>query len=223
MREKIDLINNKNILRLLSVGLALLPVSALAGSLTVKVIDQNEKPVSNAVVKLTPQNHNPVLNPQDSVIDQINKEYVPRVILVIKGSDVSFPNKDNIKHHVYSFSKSKQFELPLYKGTPAEPVNFEQDGVVTLGCNIHDWMRGYIFVSDSPYAAISDQQGKLLIKNLPSDTYTMEVWHPQSTVTVSKQGFSVSEVSSLQHTENITLKPEIKIRRNKSKKRRRYR
>ena len=122
-----------------------------------------------------------------------------------------------------SFSKTKQFELPLYKGTPADPVSFDKAGVVTLGCNIHDWMRGYIFVSESPYASISDGRGKVKLNDLPSDTYILEVWHPQSKVSVSKQKLLISEVANLQHVESIVLKPEIKIRRNKSKKRRRYR
>jgi len=216
------LIKNKTI-QIIGLFCILLPCVSWAGSLNVKVFDQNEKPVPNAVVKLVPQNHQPKLQPESSFIDQIDKEYVPRIVLVIKGSDVSFPNKDNIKHHVYSFSKAKHFELPLYKGTPAKPVNFDREGVVVLGCNIHDWIRGYIYVSDSPYTALTNKQGEIQFEDLPSDSYSMEVWHPQSKEVLSEKKFSVSDLSDLQHLESISLKPLIKIRRNKSKKRSRYR
>ena len=84
------------------------------------------------------------------VVDQIDKEFVPYVKPVRTGSFVQFPNKDHIRHHVYSFSAPSKFELPLYMGTPAQPVLFDKPGVVKLGCNIHDWMIGYVYVTDSP-------------------------------------------------------------------------
>ena len=87
------------------------------------------------------------------IVDQINLEFVPHVKPVVVGSPVYFPNKDDVRHHVYSFSPAKRFELPLYSGTPAAPVVFDRPGIVAIGCNIHDWMLGYIYVAETPYLA----------------------------------------------------------------------
>jgi hypothetical protein len=91
---------------------------------------------------------------------------------------VDFPNSDSIKHHVYSFSKAKTFELQLYKELNAEPLLFSTQGSVELGCNIHDWMLGYIFVVDTPYVGKTDMQGNLTLE-LPDGEYQLDVWHPR--------------------------------------------
>jgi hypothetical protein len=92
---------------------------------------------------------------------------------------VSFPNRDDIRHQVYSFSPAKRFELRLYKGTPSEPVLFDKPGLVVLGCNIHDWMVGYIYVTDDPWFAVSDATGTLHLDALPAGRYQVTLWHPQ--------------------------------------------
>ena len=96
-----------------------------------------------------------------AVMDQVNKEFVPHVLPVAVGTEVSFPNHDQIHHHVYSFSRTKTFEIPLYKGEAAPPVRFDQVGAVKLGCNIHDWMSGVILVVPTPYFAMTDEQRRL--------------------------------------------------------------
>ena len=90
---------------------------------------------------------------RDAVVDQVDKEFTPKVNAILVGTSVIFPNHDNVRHQVYSFSPAKRFELPLYAGVPAQPVVFDTPGVVVLGCNIHDWMVGYVYVSESPYFA----------------------------------------------------------------------
>lgn len=112
------------------------------------------------------------------VIDQIDKEFVPLVMAVEVGSAVYFPNHDQLRHHVYSFSQTKKFEIPLYMGTPANPVVFDKPGVVVLGCNIHDWMSAYVFVSETRFYSITGADGKVKIDNLPSGEYDVYVWHP---------------------------------------------
>ncbi|WP_460890864.1 methylamine utilization protein, partial [Ramlibacter alkalitolerans] len=104
--------------------------------------------MASAVVTLTPLRRAAAVVPVDAVMDQVNSEFQPRVLVVTKGSRVRFPNSDTIRHQVYSFSAAKRFELPLYTGTPPEPVVFDRAGVVTLGCNIHDWMKGYVVILD---------------------------------------------------------------------------
>jgi plastocyanin len=114
-----------------------------------------------------------------AVMDQQNKEFVPHVLAVPLGTPVAFPNRDNIRHHVYSFSTAKRFELPLYIGTPATPVVFDKPGVVVLGCNIHDWMVGYVYVVATPYFAKTGPDGRAHVSELPPGGYEARVWHPR--------------------------------------------
>jgi hypothetical protein len=100
------------------------------------------------------------------------------VTAVQVGTAVIFPNSDNIRHHVYSFSPAKKFELPLYSGVPAEPVVFDKVGFVTLGCNIHDWMIAYVAVLPTPHFQATRQDGRAVLKDLPAGQYNVLVWHP---------------------------------------------
>jgi hypothetical protein len=92
---------------------------------------------------------------------------------------VKFPNSDSVSHHVYSFSPTKPFELGLYKGNVYPPVVFDKPGIVVVGCNIHDSMLGYIRVVDTPYFAVTNEQGVALIDGVPSGDYAVEVWTPR--------------------------------------------
>lgn len=105
-------------------------------------------------------------------------EFHPKILPINIGDTVIFPNKDTVNHSVYSFSKTKSFNIDLYKDKLPE-VTFDQAGVVTLGCNIHDWMVGYVYISQSPLHAVSKNQGKLSIKDIPLDTYKIIAWHPK--------------------------------------------
>ena len=164
----------------LVLALACLASPAHAARLDVTVQNADGEPVENAVVYAVPLGSDgaPVASPGPVAIDQINKEYVPYVTAVRVGTSVQFPNKDQIRHHVYSFSQVKKFEIPLYAGTPAEPIVFDKPGPVALGCNIHDWMRAYVFVSESPYFAVTAADGKATLDAPPGD-YAVEVWHPE--------------------------------------------
>jgi len=122
----------------------------MAGSLEIIVKDDKGRPVSDAVAYAAAGAASSASKKQ-TVVDQRDKQFVPYVTAVQVGTAVIFPNSDNIRHHVYSFSPAKRFELPLYSGVPAEPVVFDKVGFVTLGCNIHDWMIAYIAVLPTPY------------------------------------------------------------------------
>jgi plastocyanin len=114
----------------------------------------------------------------DAEIVQEGRQFVPSVLVVPTGTAVMFPNRDKVRHHVYSFSPAKKFELKLYAGTPSNPVLFDQQGVVTLGCNIHDRMVGWVIVVDTPYFGRSASgTGKLQIDNVPPGRYTLRTWH----------------------------------------------
>jgi plastocyanin len=163
-------------------GLVLLTVlvfagDLLAGSLEVIVRDDKGRPVSDAVAYAAAANAGSAA-PKKQVVDQRDKQFVPYVTAVQVGTAVIFPNSDKIRHHVYSFSPAKKFELPLYSGVPAEPVVFDKAGFVTLGCNIHDWMIAYVAVLPTPYFHVTSQDGRAVLKDLPAGQYTMQVWHP---------------------------------------------
>lgn len=162
-----------------------------AGSLTAKDLnlqfkDQYGKPLANLVVEIsfsTEKNEERVSKPdlksgnQSYIMDQVDKAFKPELLLIRQGDNVAFPNSDNIRHHVYSFSKAKPFELKLYSGRPTNPVTFPQHGVVTLGCNIHDSMVGFIYVAKSPSSFVTDSKGKIHLEKSKSIT-SITAWHP---------------------------------------------
>jgi plastocyanin len=110
-------------------------------------------------------------------MEQVNRQFRPYILPVPVNTPVLFPNLDDTAHHVYSFSKIRQFELPLYKGELPDPITFTNPGVVPLGCNIHDWMIGYIVVVDSPYFTQLDS-GTGVVETIPPGRYEVSVWHP---------------------------------------------
>lgn len=152
---------------------------AEASSLTVIATDsKGGKPALDAAVFAVPVDARPAAKASGkAVIDQVNKEFVPVLSVVQTGTSVVFPNRDNIRHHVYSFSPAKVFELKLYSGQPAAPVVFDKPGVVVLGCNIHDWMISYVVVVDTPYFGKTDASGTLRLDNLPPGEYELNIWH----------------------------------------------
>jgi plastocyanin len=196
-----------------------------AGTVGVVVRDRNQKPLADAVVYATaPSAAAGPGRGLKAVVDQQDKEFVPRIKPVQVGTDVLFPNKDDIRHHVYSFSPAKTFELPLYKGTPAAPVRFDRPGVVVLGCNIHDWMIGYVVVLETPFFGTTGAAGQVQL-SLPPGTYDVRVWHaslrderetPSQRVVVSAAGDPTVEFA-------LALKPEWRPRRATSVAGNRYR
>lgn len=147
-----------------------------AATLSVAVVDKAGAPVADAAVFAMPLGAKPAQKPGRASIDQVNKEFVPLLSVMQVGTTVTFPNHDNIRHHVYSFSPAKVFELKLYSGQPAQPIVFDKPGIVVLGCNIHDWMISYVVVVDTPYFARTDASGKAQI-DLPQGEYDVKLWH----------------------------------------------
>jgi plastocyanin len=187
-----------------------LPPQVLAANVQVKVVDHNGEPLEHAVISLTYSGSAARANNiGQRAIDQIDKEFVPHVLVVEKGASVFFPNKDDIRHHVYSFSKPKEFELPLYKGTPAKPVVFDKTGVVKLGCNIHDWMLGYIYVVDTPYFAVTDDTGGAVVTNLPAGNVIAHLWHPRMKAARDTNAKKIT----LTPTQTASLDYQIKVRK----------
>ncbi|OOG56230.1 methylamine utilization protein [Rhodanobacter sp. C03] len=154
-------------------------VAAQAADLRVHVMDAAGASVDDAVFSLYPVVGGPALPKKAAVMDQRGLRFVPFVLPVQAGTSVTFPNSDNVRHHVYSFSPAKRFELRLYAGNHASAVVFDQPGIVTLGCNIHDWMVGYVYVLDTPYFAKTGADGIAHLTGLPAGTYVARLWQPR--------------------------------------------
>jgi plastocyanin len=155
--------------------------AAQGGELRVSVQDRTGRALADVVVTAVPSAgsaRQAPSAPADAIMDQQNLAFVPQVLVVAVGSNVKFPNNDSVSHQVYSFSAAKRFQLPLYKGAVHPPVNFDRPGLVVLGCNIHDQMVGYIYVTDAPNFGKTDAQGTLHWSALPADTYTITLWSP---------------------------------------------
>lgn len=146
----------------------------------IQLTDNQQKSLSQAVIWAVAKSGQtqPSMTDKIYVMDQKNKLFTPFVLPVHKGGKVTFPNSDSIKHHVYSFSPAKRFELKLYKGVKHNPIVFDTPGVIEMGCNIHDWMLSYIVVVDSPYFSTTDENGFMNFQ-LEQGEYTVFIWHPR--------------------------------------------
>lgn len=149
-----------------------------AATLQVTVTDEQGRPVPQAVVFLESPEAARAAKPFANVeMAQKDKAFVPDTLVITRGTAVQFPNRDTVRHHVYSFSPAKRFELKLYIGTPASPVVFDQAGVVVLGCNIHDEMIGWMVVVDTPYFGSTAANGQVRLTDVPEGNYRLRVWH----------------------------------------------
>ncbi len=152
--------------------------SVLAATLQVQVHDEQGKPLADAVVFLESRDAKQLFKPlANAEIAQVGRKFVPAVLVVSVGTPVSFPNRDTVRHHVYSFSPTKKFELKLFAGTPTTPVVFDKPGVAVLGCNIHDNMTAWVVVVETPYYGRTDAAGQALLNDVPPGNYHLRAWH----------------------------------------------
>jgi plastocyanin len=176
--------------------------------------DGKGKPIQDAVVSLTPLDA-PVPAATKSApveIMQKGQEFIPYVTPLQVGAAVIFPNRDTVQHHVYSLSKPKKFELPLYAGEAKDAIVFDQPGVVALGCNIHDWMSAYVIVLGTPWFAKSGADGTASIVSAPAGRYRAEVWHPRLAKSEARE-ITLSETSAEPQRFTLALKQDRRIRR----------
>ncbi|MBB4154310.1 plastocyanin [Sphingomonas jinjuensis] len=166
---------------------------AWAGPVGIQVLSADGQPLPGAVVTLTlpgtpmPAAHGPYR------VAQRNIAFDPRVLIVPVGAAVSFPNLDRVRHHVYSFSSARRFDLKLYGRDESRSVTFDKPGAVALGCNIHDSMSGVIYVTATPYAAVTDGQGRVSFAGVGAGRGTLLVWHPS----IRAKGNAVSQPAAL--------------------------
>ncbi len=174
---------------LLLIQLFIFSAFAVAGDLIIRVEDSQGNLLKDAVAYIEGNALNNTSNKSKREIAQKGKQFNPLVTVVQTGTSINFPNQDRVKHHVYSFSPAKKFELKLYSGVPATPVVFDQAGTVVLGCNIHDRMLAYVYIVDTPLFAKSNQDGLATLTNVPAGEHMVNIWH----YALKKEGVPVNQ------------------------------
>lgn len=155
-----------------------LAATAQAAVVGVMVTDAAGRPLADAVVMLEPASGKLPVKPMAGVeIAQRKRQFQPPVTVVTVGTPVSFPNFDTVRHHVYSFSPIKTFELKLYSGVPAEPIVFDKPGIAVLGCNIHDQMSAWVVVVDTPHHARTGADGRVRLQDVAPGSWRLRAWH----------------------------------------------
>lgn len=183
------------LLKLLSCGL-LFSATLLAGMplqaapLQIRITDQQGQPLADAVVELLDP-ANKAFRSKPAEVAQQDLTFRPFVSAVQAGTPVEFPNQDKTRHHVYSFSPAKVFELKLYADKPEAPVLFDTPGIVALGCNIHDYMQAYVYVGESPFLAVTNEQGIAEFADVPAAGYQLKLWHPWQDADVAPQAVTL--------------------------------
>jgi plastocyanin len=190
-------------------------LTAMAGgNIRVEIKNAKGEPIADAVASLISLTTTADLNPPAEPVSvvQSEEEFSPYVTAIVAGTKVSFPNRDKVQHHVYSLSKAKSFELPLYRDQPHEPILFDHAGIVSLGCNIHDWMSAYIVVLATPYFAKTLADGVAPLTTVPPGRYRLEVWHPRIAAVVTRD-VTIDPTDAETQVISVTLRPDRRIRR----------
>jgi plastocyanin len=166
------------------------------------------QPLADAAVVLEPVGGY-IRGPQPTVtIAQRDRELIPYMMVVQTGTAIEFPNQDPFKHHLYSFSPAKTFEIKLYAGKPEKPIVFDKPGAVALGCNIHDWMEAYILVVNTPYFAKTDASGHARIADVPPGSYRLRWWHPRQKRELPARAIKIG-AAPMRLTQKLDVSPRV--------------
>jgi plastocyanin len=157
-------------------------ISCQAAGIIATVTDEGGQPLPDAVVSVVATGTTriaPSTRLATAMIDQRDETFVPGVVVVERGGSVTFRNSDRTRHHIYSFSSIRQFEFVQKPEEVLPPVMFDVPGVAAIGCNIHDNMIAYVYVTEAPRAAVTDSKGRAEVADLPAGTFIATVWHPR--------------------------------------------
>ena len=192
-------------------GTLFIAAQCIAAQISVQIKSPDGQPVVDAVVYANIISGTAPIRPKRAVsVEQINKEFVPLVSVLQTGTMVNFPNRDKVRHHVYSFSPAKTFEIKLYSGVPGKPILFDKPGEVVLGCNIHDTMLAYMLVVDTPIFDKTDKRGTALLDGLSAGEYEVHMWYPGAAASATplpqKIKLSANEVGASTFT--FSFKPQ---------------
>ena len=192
-------------------GFALPAAHVLAASdstARVQVVDEHGFPVRDAVVEIAPAGGTkaPAAFTWRAAMAQKDLQFTPGTLIVAKGSTVAFPNLDRVRHSVYSFSKIARFEIELYGRDQTRTQRFQIAGTAALGCNIHDAMRGYVRVVDTPYAAKTNSNGIVDLSGVPGGKATVTVWHPRLRAPANEISYSAALTDGFSRKYKVALK-----------------
>jgi plastocyanin len=181
---------------------------ALAADLTVTVVDVDGKPASQLAVIARRTNASGVASqPPPERVTQRLQSFSPEVLPIAVGTTVEFPNLDRMRHHVFSFSPAKPFEIRLYSGEEVPKVTFDKPGPVAIGCNIHDWMQAYIYVADTPHFTVADDAGRATLRDLPPGENRVAAWHPSLATEIDGGTVTVGAQTALSLTLDARIVP----------------
>ena len=174
----------------------------------IQIVDERGMPVRDAVVEIMPADGagSPVRFPWRAAMGQNDLQFVPGTLVVAKGATVAFPNLDRVRHSIYSFSKIARFEIDLYGRDQTRSQRFDMAGAAALGCNIHDDMRGYVRVVDTPFAGKTNGNGIVDISGLPGGTASVTVWHPRLRAPANETSQTVSIGNGLSRKYRVRLR-----------------
>lgn len=164
----------------LLIAVIITAISGISQAAQFKILDKDNKPVQDVVVLI--EDYKNVAGSDKlaaAEMSQSDRRFNPHVLVVPQNTPVTFPNYDSISHHVYSFSEAKVFEKKLYKGVEEAPVIFDTKGIVELGCNVHDWMLAYIYVTDSTHFGVTNESGEVSIDLPKNGEHSITLWHPR--------------------------------------------
>lgn len=167
-------------------------IQVFSASINATVRSSDGRPIEDAAVVLEPVAGASSKHRRTVTIEQRDREFIPYVTVVETGTLVEFPNRDPFKHHIYSFSPAKIFEIKLYADKPVLPVLFDKAGEVALGCNIHDWMEAYVLVVNSPYFGKTGAEGNTAIRGVPAGHYRVRAWHPRQKTEFQRQDIDIA-------------------------------
>jgi hypothetical protein len=184
-----------------------------AQEVTIKVINTQAIPVEGMVVFLTPKNihHSFPRNPSTLIVAQKNKSFAPYVAVTQKGQSIAFENQDNITHHIYSVSGGNRFDFKIKSGHSKSTQQLNHAEEIAMGCNIHDWMSGYVLVVDTPYYTQTNAQGLATMALSVAGSYTLTVWHPQLDVEDYKIEQTIAFVNNTADSQRLW---EVKLPKN---------
>lgn len=181
---------------------------ACAGNLQVTVSDKEGKPVADAIVVLVPATPGAPRTPlaMQATINQEKMRFIPAVTLVGVGAKARFVNNDPWEHHVrasaagaaqFNATPGEGFELRLdgkAEGKPAKfaDATFDKAGAVLLGCHLHASMRGNVYVSDSPWAVVTDANGVASFEGVPAGKVQAKVWHAEQLIDIAPQQLTLT-------------------------------
>jgi plastocyanin len=181
--------------------------TARAADVSIRVVDSGGRPLADAVVYLRGGAAGTITAPGLVTIDQKNKQFVPQITVVAVGTAVTFPNSDQIRHSVYSFSPAKSFTIKLYAGKPPSPVVFDHEGIIVLGCNIHDQMAAWLAVVDTPIFGKTDVNGTLVFHGVRPASYDLAAWYPGMDSGPLTQVLAVGSQDSLSRDLRLPVRP----------------